>query len=132
MTTEYTRKEREAINSAWSWLEHLAAREDRSGVLESVYKYERRGRSNTHCAKAVMLRCVQSGYESPRTPIHNIVGISWGCQWATIFGANIRESMSKGLRFPGDYVHAANKLILSIEHAIAAEDTHTKRLVESI
>ncbi len=61
--TDYTRKERAAINAAWSWLELMAEKSghSESGMLEAAYLMDRASRGSHFSTKVVLMREAYEG-----------------------------------------------------------------------
>jgi hypothetical protein len=97
MGKEYTRKEVETINRAWSQMEYIADMEHTIGrKLADALKYERRERSSLTAARALLVECAANvdgdGNTRPTeyTPA-DICCLSDGCATAFMVGAYWRS-----------------------------------------
>jgi hypothetical protein len=91
---EYTRKEKEAIDKAYSLLEYLAGFDmigpDR---LDAALKYERNGRSGLTIAKRLLVENAAKGIEGFREgqelTSSDLWGMSQGCAVARMLGGDL-------------------------------------------
>lgn len=120
-TDEYTRKEREAINAGWAWLNRCAEYEGHSAehALDEAERHEKRDRESHATARATIIGAAMI---DPEKPIHSLCGLCRGYQLGAIVGASIQR------RNPAQWTEALPKL----QAAKDAHDAALERFLASV
>lgn len=97
---EYTRKERDAFNRAWSAICAASEAVDWSTMhdLEDALKYERKQRSSAVVAKALLAESWLEGFNQPDTPAKRVAFLSKGCGRALLVGAKVGDRFAENLQ----------------------------------
>lgn len=85
---DFTRKEKDLVNKAWTNLRYLAEQVRNHYELDRMLSYERRERKNATVAKILMLRAFK---ENRADTLVDISYYSQGLQFAAILGARIED-----------------------------------------
>lgn len=100
MSMNYTRKERDAINRAYTAICAASEATDWSTAhdLDAALKYERRERSSAVAAKALLAESWLEGFDNPDTPAKRVAFLAKGCGQALLIGAKVGDRFAENLR----------------------------------